>query len=478
MIIQTVAKLRNLELATVFFLCASILLFYKCRRVCESLYYKYFECLGEIDMFHSIDECTEFIFKLRASTYKGEPLEAVRKILLELGNPHENVKFIHFAGSNGKGSTLNATRQILMQHGLRVGAFISPHLERVNERITINHEQITDAEFLSYANRVDEIIQKKLEGLYPSFFEIMTVIACLHFSSKTIDVALMETGIGGRIDSTNVITPEVSVITTISLEHTEILGDTIEKIAFEKAGIIKKEKPVVAGVKQIKAKEVIKQKAVECQSEAFLLNEEIKAENIKKGFPQYFDFSFGSYQFKNIPLAMQGEHQIDNAALAITASLLFDESIQGATICEALQKAKWEGRFERLSEQIIIDGAHNSEGTDALIQTLKEVFPTKTYKFVYAALQDKDHELSIQMMDEVAASMSFTQIDLPRATKAYELASKSSHPNITIDENWLKLIESEISSLQADELLIITGSLYFIADVRKKLIEKVDTHDS
>ena len=426
-----------------------------------------------MDMFHSIEECTDFIFKLRASTYKGEPLEAVRKILFELDNPHEKVKFIHFAGSNGKGSTLNATREILMMHGLQVGAFVSPHLERVNERITINHEQITDEDFLLYANQVDDIIQKNLDGQYPSFFEIMTVIACLHFADDTIDVALMETGIGGRIDSTNVITPEVSVITTISLEHTEILGDTIEEIAFEKAGIVKKEKPVVVGVKQIEVRQVIKQKAVECRSEFFGLNEEIGIKNKRKGNLQYFDFSFKNYEINNIPLAMQGEHQIQNAALAITASLLFDSAIEETTIREALQKARWEGRFERISDQIIIDGAHNSEGTESLIHTLKEVFPAKKYKFIYAALQDKDHEVSIQLMDEVASSMGFTQIDLPRAAKAVVLASKSKHPNIHVNENWQQLIKDEQKALQADELLIITGSLYFIADVRKFLVGKV-----
>lgn len=429
-------------------------------------------------MFHSIEECTDFIFKLRASTYKGEPLEAVRKILFELDNPHEKVKYIHFAGSNGKGSTLNATREILMDHGLRVGAFISPHLERVNERITINHEQITDDDFLNYANKVDDIIQRKLGGQYPSFFEIMTVIACLHFAHDTIDIALMETGIGGRIDSTNVITPEVSVITTISLEHTEILGDTIEKIAFEKAGIIKNEKPVVVGVKQSEAQQVIKQKAMECQSDYFCLNEEINIKNVRKGYPQNFDFSFENKEINNIPLAMQGEHQIHNAALAITASLLFDSSIEENTIRGALQKATWEGRFERVSDQIIIDGAHNSEGTESLIHTLKEVFPTKKYKFIYAALQDKDHEASIKMMDEAAASMGFTQIDLPRAAKAEDLATKSKHSIIHINENWEELVMSEKKTLEADDLLIITGSLYFIAEVRKILVEKVDTHDS
>ncbi|HWK24304.1 MAG TPA: folylpolyglutamate synthase/dihydrofolate synthase family protein [Ureibacillus sp.] len=429
-------------------------------------------------MFHSIEECTDFIFKLRASTYKGEPLEAVRKILFELDNPHEKVKFIHFAGSNGKGSTLNATREILMEHGLRVGAFISPHLERVNERITINKIQIDDDVFLNYANQIDDIIQRKLNGLYPSFFEIMTVLACLHYANEKIDIGLMETGIGGRIDSTNVIHPEVSVITTISLEHTDILGDTIEKIAFEKAGIIKKEKPVVVGVKQPEAIEVIKRKANETNSKCYFLGKDIKIKDVKKGRLQVFNFSFGNTQMKSIPLAMQGEHQINNAALAISASLLLDSTIKETTIHKALKKARWEGRFEQVNEQIIIDGAHNSEGTQSLINTLKEVYPTKKYKFIYAALQDKDHEVSIRMMDEVATSMNFTQINLPRATKAELLASQSKHSNIHINENWQQLIQDEIKALQSDELLIITGSLYFISDVRKILVEKVEAYDS
>jgi len=288
----------------------------------------------------------------------------------------------------------------------------------------------------------------------------------------------METGIGGRIDSTNVIHPEVSVITTISLEHTDILGDTIEKIAFEKAGIIKKEKPVVVGVKQPEAIEVIKRKANETNSKCYFLGKDIKIKDVKKGRLQVFNFSFGNTQMKSIPLAMQGEHQINNAALAISASLLLDATIKETTIHKALKKARWEGRFEQMNEQIIIDGAHNSEGTQSLINTLKEVYPTKKYKFIYATLQDKDHEVSIRMMDEVATSMNFTQINLPRATKAELLASQSKHSNIHINENWQQLIQDEIKALQSDELLIITGSLYFISDVRKILVEKVEAYDS
>ena len=420
-------------------------------------------------MFRSIEECTNFIFQLKASQYKGKPLEAVQIILKELGNPHFTTKFIHFAGSNGKGSTLNATREILMTHGLQVGAFTSPHLERANERVTINKNQITDEKFLHYANLITEVIEDKLDGKYPTFFEMMMLIAFQHFANEEVDVALIETGIGGRVDSTNIITPEVSVITTISLEHTEILGDTYEKIAFEKAGIIKEGVPVVVGAKNEKALLVIEDRIKAMKSDSYFLGKDIQIIDVVKGNPQQFSFSFNSYKIMDIPLLMVGEHQVENAALAITASILFDLTISAETIRTSLRNAKWEGRFERIGEKVIIDGAHNSEGTSSLINTLKEVEPNKKYKFVYAALQDKDHHKSIEMMDQVAHKMSFTEISLPRRAKAEILASKSNHHTIAVDENWRRLIENELAELCEDEILIVTGSLYFIADVRQFL---------
>lgn len=421
-------------------------------------------------MFHSIEECTNFIFQLKASQYKGKPLEAVQIILNELGNPHYQTKFIHYAGSNGKGSTLNATREILMTHGLQVGAFTSPHLERANERVTINKQQIPDEQFLHYANNVVQIIEEKLEGKFPTFFEMMMLVALQYFAQDKVDVALIETGIGGRIDSTNIITPEVSVITTISLEHTEILGDTYKEIAFEKAGIIKQSIPAVVGVKNEEALEVIFNQAQKLQSNLYALGKDIETTILKKGYPQMFNYRYVSKVIKEIPLSMVGEHQVENAALAITASLLFDSTITDATIRTSLLNAKWEGRFERITDQIIIDGAHNSEGTNALINTLKDIEAGKKYIFIYAALQDKDHQKSIELMDQVAYKMCFTEIQLPRAAKAKELSLQSTHKNLVVEENWKKLIELEMERLSDDEILIITGSLYFIADVRKLLL--------
>lgn len=421
-------------------------------------------------MFQTMKDCTDFIFTLKASQYKGQPLESARKILAALENPEAATRFIHFAGSNGKGSTLNATREILMAHGLKVGAFISPHLERPNERITINKIQIADEDFLCYANKIVEIVHNQLEGKFPSFFEFMTLIMFQYFASEQLDVALIETGIGGRLDTTNVLKPEVSVITTVSLEHTDMLGDTITQIAGEKAGIIKEGKPVVVGVQDKEAQKVIRAVSSERQAPLYMLNETIHVEKDAKC--QLFTYEALGKKIEQIFVKMAGNHQLDNAALAITAALLFDSSISEENIRVGLGHASWDGRFERVTPQVILDGAHNPEGTAALLETLAQVEPNKRYKFVYAALQDKDHRESICMMDTVASEMYFTEIQLPRAAKAEILAEESNHLHKFVHTDWRALLPELYAGLEQDELLIITGSLYFIAEVRAFLQEE------
>lgn len=415
-------------------------------------------------MFQTMKDCTNFIFTLKASQYKGQPLESARKILAALGNPEASTRFIHFAGSNGKGSTLNATREILMEHGLKVGAFISPHLERPNERITINKKQIADEDFLYFANKIVEIVHRQLDGKFPSFFEFMTLIMFQYFAQVKLDVALIETGIGGRLDTTNVLTPDVSVITTISLEHTDMLGDTIAEIAGEKAGIIKLGKPVVVGVRDAEAREVISKEAKERQAPLYMLDQTIHLE--KQAERQLLTYKALDRKMEEIYVRMAGAHQLDNAALAITAALLYDPSISEKTIRAGLGKASWEGRFERIAPQIILDGAHNPEGTAALLQTLSQAEPDKRYKFVYAALQDKDHQVSIQLMESMACEMYFTEIDLPRAAKAEILAEESKHSCKFVEKDWRSLLLELQDRMGEDDLLVITGSLYFIAEVR------------
>lgn len=422
-------------------------------------------------MFYSMQECENFIFNLSASHNDREPTETIATILNALGNPHEGIKYMHFTGSNGKGSTLNATREILMEHGIRVGAFISPHLEKVNERITINKVPISDDQFVQYSNMIYPLIEKELNGQNISFFEFITLIAFLHFANEKVDVALIEAGIGGRHDCTNVITPEVSIITTVSLEHTSILGDTIEKIAYEKAGIIKKGKPVVVGVKQKEALQVIRQTAHELDAPCYVLGEDIRIFNVWKTSPQIFDYKFKQEKIEKIPLLMDGIHQVNNASLAITAAKLFFPSIEENKIRKSLSKTRWQGRFERVKKQIILDGAHNSEGITSLIDTLKRRFPNCRYKFIYSSFKDKDYEKCIALLDQVAEKICFTELPTERNVKASELASISKLSNVTFDEDWKKLIENE-QNLNEDELLIITGSLHFIAEVRKYILEK------
>lgn len=420
---------------------------------------------GEGLMFSTMKQCTDFIFQLRASQYKGEPLQSAQILLKALGNPEKKSKFIHIAGSNGKGSTLNATREILMAHGLTVGAFISPHLERPNERVTINKDQITDEAFLRYANEIASAVESELNGNFPSFFEFMTIIGFLHFANEAVDLVVLETGIGGRLDSTNVITPEVSVITTISLEHTAMLGNTYELIAAEKAGIIKKEKPVVIGVKNFAAREVIKTVAKQMNAEVFVLGEQIIIDAHQN---QTFNY-VANTQYENLKLTMSGLHQMENAALAITACQLVLGELQEDNLRKALLNAVWEGRFEQPIEQVILDGAHNSEGTAALIETLKSVYPNKNYHFVYAAMADKDHAQSIALMDDVATSISFTQINVPNAKSSEQLFVLSNHSNKLFSNEWHTLISKYLREKGEQDVIVITGSLYFIGEVRKFL---------
>lgn len=428
-------------------------------------------------LFTTIKACTDFIFTLKAVDHKREPLVMMREVLARLGDPQNKLRTIHLAGSNGKGSTVNVLREMLENAGYRVGAFTSPHLTRVNERMTINGMQISDEQFLQYMNNITSIIEAHYNGDYPSFFEVVTLIMFQYFAEEGVDFALIETGLGGRLDATNVITPLVSIITTISLEHTAFLGDTYAKVAFEKAGIIKEGVPVVVGVKNDEALAVIQKVAQQRQAKCLVLGYDfhVVAQNQRVGM-QSFNYRNANVELTGIQLKMAGEHQIANASLAITAMDILREQghiqLTEQAMLQALQTAQWAGRFEQFPNNIVLDGAHNSEGTAALIQTLQTVYPHHQYHFIYAALSDKDHANSIALMDAVATSMSFTQIGLPNAMPAEKLAMLSTHINKQYDANWQAIVQAVIQSREPQDIVVITGSLYFIAEVRQWLKEE------
>nr|WP_233433833.1 folylpolyglutamate synthase/dihydrofolate synthase family protein [Lysinibacillus sphaericus] len=427
-------------------------------------------------LFTTIKACTDFIFTLKAVDHKREPLVMMREVLARLGDPHNKLRAIHLAGSNGKGSTVNVLREMLENAGYRVGAFTSPHLTRVNERMTINGKQIPDEQFLQYMNNVASIIEANYNGDYPSFFEVVTLIMFQYFAHEEVDFALIETGLGGRLDATNVITPLVSIITTISLEHTAFLGDTYAKIAFEKAGIIKEGVPVVVGVKNKEALATIQKVAQERHARCLVLGHDFNviAQEQEMGM-QSFHYHNAHLDLTDIQLKMAGAHQIANASLAITTMDLLREKglihLSEESMRQALQHAQWAGRFEQFPNNIVLDGAHNSEGTAALIRTLQKVYPNQRYRFIYAALSDKDHANSIALMDAVATSISFTQIGLPNAMPAEQLAMLSTHQDKRYNKNWEYIVSEVIQHKDQQDIVVITGSLYFIAEVRQWIQE-------
>ncbi|WP_196426642.1 bifunctional folylpolyglutamate synthase/dihydrofolate synthase [Lysinibacillus cavernae] len=421
-----------------------------------------------------MNECTNFIFTLKAVDHKRAPLVLMREALAHLDHPHNKLRAIHVAGSNGKGSTVNALREMLQHAGYKVGSFTSPHLERVNERMTINGKQISDEQFLYYFNKLAKIIEEQFNGDFPSFFEVVTLIMFQYFADQGVDIALIETGLGGRLDATNVVTPLLSIITTISLEHTAFLGDTFAKVASEKAGIIKEGVPVVVGVSNEEALAVIKAMADERHAPCFVLGQDFTVSNIlQRTDYQQFTYEMEHVVMTDVPLKMAGTHQINNASLAITGMLTLREegaiAIADQSIRQGLQSAQWAGRFEQWPTNIVLDGAHNSEGTAALIKTLKGVYPKNKYRFIYAALADKDHANSIKIMDEVAASIAFTQINLPNVMLAESLAMLSTNAHKSFHVEWLETVQTVLHERNEEDVVVITGSLYFIAEVRQWL---------
>lgn len=424
-------------------------------------------------MYTNLQECLDFVFSIRTSTYKRTPLEMIEDILNDLGNPHHTFKTIHFAGSNGKGSTLNAVDSILKEADLQVGVFTSPHIHRVNERIRINEVQIPDDKLLDYLNQVLSIVETKYDGKYPTFFGIITIVAYMHFAEQEVDVALIETGIGGLRDSTNVITPLISVITTVSYDHTDVLGETIQEIASEKAGIIKPGVPVVSSVKNPEAQVVIRETAAEKNAPLQQLEEHMKVSNVRleDGY-QVFDLEIGEARLDNIALSMFGIHQAENAGLAVTAVKTIADTfnVSDEAIYAGLKKAKWAGRFEKFGDHIVIDGAHNPEGMTMLLQTLTAVYPEYDYHFLYAALEEKDNASSVAMVDQVATDITFTSFHHAGATPKEKLMDYSSHTEKSAVDDWKKVITDFQSSHGETDVLVITGSLYFMSEVREYLV--------
>lgn len=392
------------------------------------------------------------------------------KYLVELFNRYDNfqnkIKTIHVAGTNGKGSTTNYIRSILQAAGYKVGSFTSPYLEVHNDRIRINNVFISDQDYLDIANH----FYKEVKSGDYTFFEIDTLIAFYYLYINKVDYAVIEVGLGGRLDATNVITPLLSVITNIGFDHMEFLGDTIEKIAFEKAGIIKNKIPVVVGCAN-KEEAINVFKNVSLKNDAELTISQKPRDVIVKDGNLNFVFENENYEVKG-----EAYYQNENASLAIKAVKILNQkynlNISKKIIDQGLKSTFWLGRFEKVLTKplIYLDGAHNTHGIIALSETL-QTFKNQNYKIkiIFAALTDKETDKMVEELLNISKDLYITEFDFYRCKKAQDIAKPF---NLKSYNSWTTLLEELILKTNKNEIIVVTGSLYFITQVRKFLLER------
>lgn len=394
-------------------------------------------------------------------------LEAVSSALYYLGNPQAAYPVIHIAGTNGKGSTLTFIESIALKHGLHVGKFMSPCIVDVHDQIQVDGQPISEQQMDLIFQRLKEV---HLSGKLTDF-ELLTVIAFLHFQQEQVDLVLLETGMGGLLDSTNVVLPVVSVITSIALEHTRFLGETLEQIAFHKAGIIKRECPVVVGRVSEVVCRVIENKAANENAPLYLLGKHFDVSS--EGFYEKYINNEKNVLINKLTRQMEGPHQADNMALAITAFLLASTKLKLEVSLDVIRAsiadATIAGRFEQVIPSIYFDGAHNPASAKQLVATIREKFSDEKIRFVIGMLADKDVQSVLTILEKVSDDFTFVDFENSRAMEAEQLIaiSKASQKRIvSISDvfNQAKQYENMIT--------IVTGSLYLLANLRQRLIQE------
>lgn len=432
-------------------------------------------------MIKTYEEALQWIHsRLRLGIKPG--LKRMEWMMEKLDHPERRLKAVHIGGTNGKGSTVTFLRSILQTAGYHTGTFTSPYFEQFNERISVNGEPISDEDIVELVNLMKplalELEETPLGG--PTEFEVITAMAFVYFAKMNpVDIVLLEVGLGGRYDSTNIIHPILSIITSIGLDHTNILGSTLAEIASEKAGIIKSGVPLITGVKQEEALHVIRGHAQSVRSSLYELGNHfsIKAhQSIAHGERFSIDAVFES--FTDIETNLIGKHQTENAALAIMAAIYLKNfyafDIKEEIVKAGITSAYWPGRFEILSKKplVIIDGAHNEEGIDSLVATVNGRYEGKQKHLLFTALQDKELAGMINKLDGIADEITFVTFDFPRAATVEHLFSLSTSSHKQLAANWQQAILDKLSKLTEEDVFIITGSLYFISEV-KPFLEKV-----
>ncbi len=407
-------------------------------------------------------------------------LKNISYLLSFLGEPHKKLKIIHVSGTNGKGSTCSLISSILQSDGYKVGLYTSPHLVDFTERIKINNKSIDREKVCELLERIKPFIKKVANAPsygQPTFFEVITSMAFLYFFEEQVDFLVLEVGLGGRLDATNVCEPLISVITHIDYDHMDKLGNGLEEIAREKGGIIKPEGIVISTNQYEEAYNEIKKIADEKNSLIYSTGKEISYKVVKSDINGViFDLKGIYHNYKNLHTPLLGRHQADNAATAITATEAL--KIRGVNISEkairaGLEKVKWTGRLEIIQNNptLILDGAHNPSGIRIVWQALKEIFTYHRLILVLAIFAEKDYKKMIQILAPNADLIITTKTMSPRAALpriiAKEAAKYIEQNKIIVTENIPQAINCALSNSKKDDLICITGSLYTVGEAKR-----------
>jgi len=397
-------------------------------------------------------------------------LTQIEKILNAIGNPHREIQAIHVGGTNGKGSTAAMMASILQKEGYRVGLYTSPHLTRFTERIRVNGKEIEEEEVAVLTERMKKEIESAGIASPFTFFDFTTAIALYYFNQRLVDLAILEVGLGGRLDSTNVVDPLISLITNVAKDHEEYLGKTITKIAKEKAGIIKKGRPLITAATQPQVLRLFSKTCQEKRSPYFRVGKEFRY--VRTG-DEEFDYEGLDRKLWNLHLNLKGFHQVVNATTALGAMEVLENlgyRVSTEAMVEGLREVDWPGRLEMVSSspRVILDGAHNPAGALALKESLEKEFQYQHLILLVGIMKDKDSRSMLHLLAPLAEHIILTRPHTDRATPPLLLrkALGENGKRAEIEEDLKKAIDRGLSLTREEDLLCITGSLYTVGEAR------------
>lgn len=423
-------------------------------------------------------------------------LERMTALLEMLGNPHHHIPFVHIGGTNGKGSTAVMLASILRRAGYNIGLYTSPYLLSFTNRMAVNGSDINQGDLADLVDEIKPLIDQVVsdpELGQPTEFEIVTVLALTYFARQKVDLVVLEVGLGGRLDATNVVTPLLSIITNISLEHTEILGDTIAKIAGEKAGIIKSGRPLLTASSDQEVLKLFEDRCHELGAPFYRVYPPVEQASLKperrpvaflynitpEG--QYFSYRGLDWDFDHLFIPLRGKYQVENASTALAASEILSGKgfpIDGEAVRKGLAETVWPGRLELMQNEppLIMDGAHNPAAIEKLAEALPLYFDYERLILVFGMLADKDMTSMLKTILPLADTVIFTRPLLPRAAEPGAVAAFARDKLGFSKESYIighygKALEKALEIAGSGDAILVTGSLYTVSDVRAYWIE-------